>query len=313
MSKSKQLNIDLRPSEAKEFIGYKEAELLEIKTEVEHSRAVLIVGPTGSGKTTLALWLAHQIVKDPRSVHDANAASESGVDDVRKLISMSKNKTLSGGSRVFIVDEIHELSSKAVSALLKPFEEPQSDTVWIGCTNAPERLPQTLRDRALIISTPTWSRKRLLRLAKRVSRKTGKPIPTNMRDFQNPRQLLTFMQRPDKAAMVNKKANTFASKYVLAALLGEPLRGNLYTFNYSAIMEISKACRALMGATLVYEKPDAELVAMLRGADAKLVARIANGCATALRDDTRPPMVLLDVLMCSVAASWHFEEQGVNA
>jgi energy-coupling factor transporter ATP-binding protein EcfA2 len=302
-----QLNIIMRPKKASRFIGYTEEQLNKILKEVRSARAVLIVGPTGSGKTTLALWLASQITTED-SIYQENIGADNGIDKIRRLIGIAERKTLSGRKRVFILDELHGATKQGRDALLTPLEAPRSDTIWIGCTNEPERLPQVMRDRMIEIATPRWTKKQLLKLAKRVAKATGRPVPKSMKDFENPRQLLKYMQVPNETAAENTKVVVAGARFVLTGLLGERPRGALYQFQYSTIMEISKACRSLVGLTLGYEKADPELVAMLKKADPKLVARIAGGCVIALRDDTKPPMVLLDLLFGAVATGFHFEE-----
>ena len=52
-------------------------------------------------------------------------------------------------NRIFVIDEVQEMNGQAITALLKPLEEPPSDTFIIFCTTDPERLPATIRSRGV--------------------------------------------------------------------------------------------------------------------------------------------------------------------
>ena len=76
-----------------------------------------------------------------------DAASESGVDDVRDLIESSRYAPLEGRFKVFVIDEVHDLSSKAFDALLKTIEEPPAHVVFILATTEFAKVPATIRSR----------------------------------------------------------------------------------------------------------------------------------------------------------------------
>lgn len=76
-----------------------------------------------------------------------DAASESGVDDVRDLIESSRYAPLEGRFKVYVIDEVHDLSSKAFDALLKTIEEPPSHVVFILATTEFAKVPATIRSR----------------------------------------------------------------------------------------------------------------------------------------------------------------------
>lgn len=306
-----QYNIRFRPTEPKSLIGYGSEEIDRIIKDIGEATCVLITGATGTGKTTLALAAATKITS-PDNIFQENAGAETGIDNVRNLIKKAGPRSLNGKKRVFIIDEVHALSKAAMSALLIPLENPNPNTIWILCTNEPERLPAVLMRRAIKFQTPDWTEKRLMRLAKRVHKATGKAIPKNLKQFANPSDMLTFMQTGKHGAegAATQKRNVATATYLLNILLGNghDRRKINYDFKYSTIMELSLAVRGVLGAILPYESPDPQMVKMLKEADPKIVARIANGCAVALRDDTRPPMVLLDVLVGAVAAPYLFEK-----
>jgi DNA polymerase III subunit gamma/tau len=128
----------------------------------------LFAGPRGTGKTTTARILAKalnciegptptpcnqcSICKEITSgssldVLEIDAASNTGVDDVRTLRENIRYLPTSGKKRVFIIDEVHRLSGSAFDALLKTLEEPPEHAVFIFATTDPHKVPQTILSR----------------------------------------------------------------------------------------------------------------------------------------------------------------------
>jgi len=131
--------------------------------------AYLFSGPRGVGKTTTARLLAMALnceLDDPASrpcgrcescrsirggrhpdVTELDAASNNSVDDVRELRERVRLASMRGGTRVWILDEAHMLSTAAANALLKTLEEPPPGLVFVLATTEPERLPATVLSR----------------------------------------------------------------------------------------------------------------------------------------------------------------------
>lgn len=117
---------------------------LETKT---FQHGYLFTGPAGTGKTTSARIFANMINAGKGNPIEVDAASNSGVDNIRRIIEDAKRKPLDAEYKIFIVDECHSLSSEAWQALLKTLEEPPKFTIFIFCTTDPQKIPNTILSR----------------------------------------------------------------------------------------------------------------------------------------------------------------------
>jgi DNA polymerase-3 subunit gamma/tau len=135
--------------------------------------AFLFAGPRGTGKTSAARIIAKAVnclekVKkkdfEPCNqcdqclsitagtnidVLEIDAASNRGIDDIRDLREKIKLAPARAQYKVYIIDEVHMLTTEAFNALLKTLEEPPEHAIFILCTTAPEKLPETIISRCL--------------------------------------------------------------------------------------------------------------------------------------------------------------------
>lgn len=176
-----------RPLVLEDLVG-QEAAVLQIKgmfSTGNIANSILLSGPTGSGKTTLAriiARMANDIPADATKLVDVvelNGAEARGIDDVRQLIKAAKYAP-KRNYRVFILDEIHQWTPQAKQAFLKMLEEPPSKTIFILCTNEPEKLPNTIINRCHPIRLSKVSLKDCFALLKRTSEKEGQDLPVDV-------------------------------------------------------------------------------------------------------------------------------------
>lgn len=114
--------------------------------------AWLFSGPRGTGKTSAARVLAKVVNKDEQvldspDVIEIDAASNRGIDEIRTLREGVGLAPLSAKIKVYIIDEVHMLTTEAANALLKTLEEPPAHVMFVLCTTDPGKLPETVVSR----------------------------------------------------------------------------------------------------------------------------------------------------------------------
>lgn len=150
-----------RPQTFKDVVGQQAiTSTLVNAIESNHlAQALLFTGPRGVGKTTCARILARKINQegydDPNedfafNVFELDAASNNSVDDIRSLIDQVRIPPQTGKYKVYIIDEVHMLSSAAFNAFLKTLEEPPRHAIFILATTEKHKIIPTILSRCQI-------------------------------------------------------------------------------------------------------------------------------------------------------------------
>ena len=174
MTKNKILALKYRPQEFKDLIG-QEIMAQTITNAIKLNKtpnAYLLTGIRGVGKTTTARLIAKAlncqnnfddkikcssekfcptceeiIISNHIDILEMDAASKTGIDDIRELIENSKYSPTSAKYKIFIIDEVHMLSKQAFNGLLKTLEEPPPSLKFILATTESRKIPATILSR----------------------------------------------------------------------------------------------------------------------------------------------------------------------
>ena len=159
-----------RPQRFEDVLG-QEHVVRTLQNAIERGRvahAYIFTGPRGVGKTTTARILAKTLNCSNRQgatpcnectacveitagnsldVLEIDGASNRGIDEIRELREAVKYPPISGEYRIYIIDEVHMLTTQAFNALLKTLEEPPPHVKFILATTDPQKVPQTILSR----------------------------------------------------------------------------------------------------------------------------------------------------------------------
>jgi DNA polymerase III subunit gamma/tau len=137
------------------------------------AHAYLFSGGRGTGKTSVARILARDIGVTPNDIYEIDAASNTGVDDIRELREGAYVLPLESPYKVYIVDEAHMLSRNAWNAFLKTLEEPPAHVIFILATTERDKVPETVQSRCEIYTFKKPTREILAEAISDVAKKEG--------------------------------------------------------------------------------------------------------------------------------------------
>ena len=143
------LSLKYRPNDFKDVCA--QSSIIKILEQQINTKqwvnAYLFSGPSGCGKTTIARILANKINNGLGEPIEIDAASNSGVDNVRQIIEEAGMRSLDSEYKIYIIDECHGLSNSAWQSFLKLIEEPPKYTIFMFCTTELQKVPETIQNR----------------------------------------------------------------------------------------------------------------------------------------------------------------------
>jgi DNA polymerase-3 subunit gamma/tau len=214
------LIIKHRPSTWKEVIGQNDV-VKSFRAALEDGMAhsFLFTGPSGCGKTTLARLGAKELGAKPSDIVEADAATYSGIDDVKALTETVGFRPLGGKIKPFVLDEVHALSRQSWQTLLKKVEEPPEWVYWFFCTTEIAKVPDTIKTRCITYTLKPVSVNDLYDYLERVVEKEGLDTPDTILELcskeakGSPRQALSFL-----SACYSAKTREEAASLILQEL-----------------------------------------------------------------------------------------------